>query len=88
MFCRYFAIKDSWPTEFISLPAFGVWELDFGPVLAWDPDAWSAVVAYALVMIFDIGGALYGLCSLAGALCLVSNAGTSTLGCDACSMLP
>jgi hypothetical protein len=64
--CRYFAIKDCWPSKFISLPTFGTWQLDFGPVLAWDTDAWSAVVAYALVMIFDIGGALYGLCSLAG----------------------
>lgn len=62
----YFVVKSSWPHEFVDLPALGWWNVDMGPVLAMQPDALSAVGAYALVMIFDIGGAMYGLGNLAG----------------------
>mmetsp|Transcript_22407 Transcript_22407/g.48964 ORF Transcript_22407/g.48964 Transcript_22407/m.48964 type:complete len:494 (-) Transcript_22407:592-2073(-) len=62
----YYAVKSSWPTSFVAMPSLAFWKLDFSDVLAFKPEAWSAVCAYALVMIFDIGGAMYGLGNLAG----------------------
>ncbi len=47
-------------------PSFMVIPLDFTDILALQPVALSAVTAYALVMIFDIGGAMYGLGNMAG----------------------
>jgi hypothetical protein len=42
-------VKSSWPTRFVALPVFGLWHLDFGPVLEMRPDIVSAIVAYMLV---------------------------------------
>ncbi|KAJ9512243.1 hypothetical protein QJQ45_012794, partial [Haematococcus lacustris] len=53
------ALGASVPTEFVSLPTFMTHQLDFGPLRAGAPDAWSAVTAYVLVMV-------YGLSNLAG----------------------
>ncbi|EFN53511.1 hypothetical protein CHLNCDRAFT_136863 [Chlorella variabilis] len=75
----YFAAKGAWPTEcagagggacgfdaFVALPHLKFFALDFSELLAFKPSAWSAVLAYTLVMIFDIGGAMFGLGNLAG----------------------
>ncbi|KAF6263362.1 hypothetical protein COO60DRAFT_1621686 [Scenedesmus sp. NREL 46B-D3] len=63
----YFTLKDTWPTEFLALPHLQTFELDFSDLFATPKTAaWSAVLAYALVMIFDIGGAMFGLGNLAG----------------------
>lgn len=63
----YFAIKDSWPRAFVSLPHLQIFHMDFSLLGApFNSNAWGAVVAYTLVMTFDIGGALFGLGNLAG----------------------
>eukprot|EP00887_Chlorella_sp_A99_P007307 scaffold2.g7307.t1 len=45
-------------------------KLDFSDLFSRAPSAaaWSAVLAYTLVMVFDIGGAMFGLANLAGLL--------------------
>eukprot|EP00798_Chlamydomonas_sp_ICE-L_P026860 gene26860-4464_t len=53
------------PNASFSLPRIKFIKLDFTQVLAMDGSAMNAVTAYALVMIFDIGGAMYGLGKLA-----------------------
>lgn len=47
--------------QLISLPQLATYKLDFTDLLAYNTQAYSAVLAYMLVMIFDIGGAMYGL---------------------------
>jgi hypothetical protein len=46
---------------------------DFSLLASGDSGSLSAVATYALVMVFDIGGALFGLCSMCG---LVENGDT------------
>ncbi|KAF8066395.1 permease [Scenedesmus sp. PABB004] len=64
----YCAAKHTWPTSFIALPHLVFFKLDFTDLFGPDAtaSAWSAVLAYTLVMAFDIGGAMFGLCNLAG----------------------
>ena len=49
----------------MALPHVQLFQMDFtdliGPQAT--PSAWSAVMAYVLVMVFDIGGAMFGLCA-------------------------
>lgn len=56
------------PCRFLALPHLQIFHLDFSDLFskAPNPAAWSAVLAYSLVMIFDIGGAMFGLGNLAG----------------------
>jgi hypothetical protein len=63
----YFVAAGGWPTRFVSLPHLRIGRFDWNALFV-DPQggAWSAVMAYSLVMIFDIGGAMYGLGNLAG----------------------
>lgn len=63
----YFTLEHTWPTEFLALPHLQIFQLDFSDLFKNPkPAAWSAVLAYSLVMIFDIGGAMFGLGNLAG----------------------
>jgi len=62
----YFAIKSEWPSRVFALPTLRIWELDFSDILAGDSGQLSATLSYMLVMIFDIGGAMFGLGNLAG----------------------
>lgn len=62
----YFAVSGLWPSDMIALPVIKVFELDFSEIMKFSPSALSAVMAYMLVMIFDIGGAMFGLGKLAG----------------------
>eukprot|EP00878_Enallax_costatus_P005110 GHUV01005372.1.p1 GENE.GHUV01005372.1~~GHUV01005372.1.p1 ORF type:complete len:538 (+),score=89.65 GHUV01005372.1:187-1800(+) len=65
----YFAIQRTWPTSFVALPHLQFFPLDFSELFSKEhisPAAWSAVLAYSLVMVFDIGGAMFGLGNLAG----------------------
>lgn len=64
----YFAAKSSWPTQIFALPVFKLWDLDYSGFLAGDAGQMSAALSYMLVMIFDIGGAMFGLGNLAGIL--------------------
>eukprot|EP00882_Tetradesmus_deserticola_P009496 GHRQ01010026.1.p1 GENE.GHRQ01010026.1~~GHRQ01010026.1.p1 ORF type:complete len:212 (-),score=41.86 GHRQ01010026.1:383-1018(-) len=58
-----------------------VFELDFSDLFgAPNPAAWSAVLAYTLVMVFDIGGAMFGLGSLAGRCAFCSRTRRSSIG--------
>jgi len=53
----------------VALPHLQLFQLDFSELFSksgFNPGAWSAVLAYSLVMIFDIGGAMFGLGNLAG----------------------
>jgi xanthine/uracil/vitamin C permease (AzgA family) len=51
----------------LALPHLQIFKLDFSDLFTTPkPAAWSAVLAYSLVMIFDIGGAMFGLGNLAG----------------------
>eukprot|EP00877_Chromochloris_zofingiensis_P009284 jgi/Chrzof1/4609/Cz14g19310.t1 len=63
----FFTFHGQWPHQFVAVPQLKVWQLDF-TTLVKSPTvtAYSAVLAYALVMIFDIGGAMFGLGNLAG----------------------
>ena len=56
----FFAVNGNWPTQLLALPSLRFFDLDFSQVLALDAGMLSAVMAYVLVMIFDIGGAIYG----------------------------
>lgn len=60
----FFAITNEWPAQVVDIPRMQTWNLDFTSILGMEPEALSAVVAYSLVMIFDIGGAMYGLANL------------------------
>lgn len=64
----YFVAKHTFPHEFLALPHLQLFSLDFSDLFSASPSpaAWSAVLAYSLVMIFDIGGAMFGLGNLAG----------------------
>ena len=64
----FFAIKNTWPRKFLSLPHLKVFPMDFTQLFGKGAttNAWGAVLAYVLVMTFDIGGALFGLGNLAG----------------------
>ena len=55
-----FAVRGNWPTQLLAPPSLRLFDLDFSSVLALQPGALSAVMAYVLVMVFDIGGAIYG----------------------------
>lgn len=53
----------------MALPHLQFFPLDFSELFNKQhikPAAWSAVLAYSLVMVFDIGGAMFGLGNLAG----------------------
>lgn len=55
--------------SFLALPHLQAFQLDFSELFSRkhvSPGAWSAVLAYSLVMVFDIGGAMFGLGNLAG----------------------
>lgn len=55
--------------RFVALPHLEIFKLDFSDLFSrtgFNATAWSAVLAYSLVMIFDIGGAMFGLGNLAG----------------------
>eukprot|EP00879_Flechtneria_rotunda_P020882 GHRR01021987.1.p1 GENE.GHRR01021987.1~~GHRR01021987.1.p1 ORF type:complete len:391 (+),score=87.50 GHRR01021987.1:88-1260(+) len=55
--------------RFLALPQLRFFDLDFSELFTKEhlnPAAWSAVLAYTLVMVFDIGGAMFGLGNLAG----------------------
>ena len=63
----YFAAAGGWPTRAVDLPHLRVGRLEWaGLVAPPTAGAWNAVAAYALVMVFDIGGAMFGLGNLAG----------------------
>eukprot|EP00201_Polytomella_parva_P007937 CAMPEP_0175050328 /NCGR_PEP_ID=MMETSP0052_2-20121109/7202_1 /TAXON_ID=51329 ORGANISM="Polytomella parva, Strain SAG 63-3" /NCGR_SAMPLE_ID=MMETSP0052_2 /ASSEMBLY_ACC=CAM_ASM_000194 /LENGTH=655 /DNA_ID=CAMNT_0016314527 /DNA_START=104 /DNA_END=2067 /DNA_ORIENTATION=+ len=62
----FWALEDTWPQSVFAPPSFRLFALDFSAIRALDANAMSAVTAYALVMVFDIGGAMYGLGKLAG----------------------
>lgn len=61
-----FTARNEWPSRIFALPTMKFFELDFSSILALSPGALSAVTAYMLVMVFDIGGAMFGLGKLAG----------------------
>ncbi|GAX78068.1 hypothetical protein CEUSTIGMA_g5510.t1 [Chlamydomonas eustigma] len=61
-----FIIRQNWPTQILALPSLSHFPLDFTYLAELQLGALSAVLAYVLVMIFDIGGAIYGLSNLAG----------------------
>lgn len=52
----------------MALPHLQLFKLDFSDLFCASPNpaAWSAVLAYTLVMVFDVGGAMFGLGNLAG----------------------
>ncbi len=52
----------------MDLPHLTLIKNDFTQVLALDGQAWSAVIAYALVIIFDVGGVMFGVATLGGLL--------------------
>ena len=62
-----FAIRGNWPTQLLAPPSLRLFDLDFSSVLELQPGALSAVMAYVLVMVFDIGGAIYG--AMASPMC-------------------
>jgi len=62
----YFIASNQWPSKIVALPVLKLFELDFSEIIKLSPGALSAVMAYMLVMIFDIGGAMFGLGKLAG----------------------
>ncbi|GBF95930.1 guanine permease [Raphidocelis subcapitata] len=63
----YFAAAGGWPTRFVDIPHLRIGSFDWrGLFVDPTPAAWSAVLAYTLVMVFDIGGAMFGLGNLAG----------------------
>lgn len=63
----YFALRSAWPHAFVALPVGELFQLDFTNLFTTPKAAaYSAVLAYSLVMIFDIGGAMFGLGNLAG----------------------
>lgn len=63
----FYSFTNSWPTAFLATPRMKWWALDFSHLVKHPKgSAWSAVMAYVLVMIFDIGGAMFGLGNLAG----------------------
>ncbi len=55
-----FVVRGNWPSQFLAPPSPRLFELDFSDLQALQPGAWAAVMAYVLVMVFDIGGAIYG----------------------------
>ncbi|KAG1679317.1 hypothetical protein FOA52_009347 [Chlamydomonas sp. UWO 241] len=59
-------VRGDWPTAFFAVPKLRIYTPDFSKILAGNGGALSAILAYTLVMVFDIGGALFGLGSLAG----------------------
>ncbi len=50
--------------QYMDIPTMKFFTLDFSRIQALNPESLSAVLAYSLVMIFDIGGAMYGLANL------------------------
>mmetsp|Transcript_7551 Transcript_7551/g.20098 ORF Transcript_7551/g.20098 Transcript_7551/m.20098 type:complete len:506 (-) Transcript_7551:990-2507(-) len=62
----HFLISSDWPQHYVSLPDFKHFGLDFSELLKPNGQAYSAVLAYVLVMVFDIGGAIFGLATLSG----------------------
>jgi hypothetical protein len=52
------------PCSFVALPHLQIFKMDFSDLFSKTPKltAWSAVLAYSLVMIFDIGAAGHMLC--------------------------
>ena len=63
----YFGAAGGWPTRFVDIPHLRVGAFDWhGLFVAPAAGAWNAVAAYSLVMVFDIGGAMFGLGNLAG----------------------
>lgn len=61
-----FSIKGDWPKSYFSTPDFVIYKLDYSGILSMSSSSLSAILAYSLVMIFDIGGATFGLGKLAG----------------------
>jgi AGZA family xanthine/uracil permease-like MFS transporter len=63
----YFSAAGGWPRHFVDLPHLRIGHFDWRG-LTDNPtaSAWNAVMAYTLVMVFDIGGAMFGLGNLAG----------------------
>lgn len=63
----YFSAAGGWPTRFVDLPHLRRGTFDWaGLFVAPSAASWNAVMAYSLVMVFDIGGAMFGLGNLAG----------------------
>ncbi|GAX72901.1 hypothetical protein CEUSTIGMA_g356.t1 [Chlamydomonas eustigma] len=62
----YFTILNKWPAKVFALPEIQFFPHDFSQIQAMNPSAISAIIAYTLVMVFDIGGAMFGLGKLAG----------------------
>lgn len=63
----FFAAAGGWPTTFVDVPHLRWGKFDWHDLFESPaPGAWNAVMAYSLVMVFDIGGAMYGLGNLAG----------------------
>lgn len=63
----YFAVAGGWPTHFVALPHLRIGTFDWTSLFVTPTGgAWNAVTAYSLVMVFDIGGAMFGLGNLAG----------------------
>eukprot|EP00882_Tetradesmus_deserticola_P019037 GHRQ01020479.1.p2 GENE.GHRQ01020479.1~~GHRQ01020479.1.p2 ORF type:complete len:163 (-),score=44.15 GHRQ01020479.1:491-979(-) len=79
--CAALCVVNFTPCRFLALPHLQVFELDFSDLFgAPNPAAWSAVLAYTLVMVFDIGGAMFGLGSLAGRCAFCSRTRRSSIG--------
>ncbi|KAI8466102.1 MAG: permease family-domain-containing protein [Monoraphidium minutum] len=63
----YFAAAGGWPTHYVDVPRLRIGRFDWTALFVKPaPGAWNAVTAYSLVMIFDIGGVMFGLGNLAG----------------------
>jgi len=63
----YFSAAGGWPTRFVDVPHLRIGQFNWvGLFKAPTAGAWNAVMAYSLVMVFDIGGAMFGLGNLAG----------------------
>ena len=61
-----FRVRGDWPKSLFSPPHFVLHSLDYSGLIAVSSSSPSAVLAYSLVMVFDIGGATFGLGKLAG----------------------
>ncbi|GAB4815919.1 hypothetical protein N2152v2_002965 [Parachlorella kessleri] len=67
----YYVATASWPTQFLALPRLQLFRPDFSELFTREhvnAGAWSSVLAYTLVIVFDIAGAVFGLGNLAGLL--------------------
>ena len=63
----YFSVAGGWPTHFMDVPHVRIGSFDWrGLLIKPSAASWNAVMAYSLVMVFDIGGAMFGLGNLAG----------------------